>query len=298
MSPVELIDSINCPAHTRSPIPQAILNAQSIGAYSAGNSWQTYDDYADARPDLDAIGWIVTITLTCTGFGRCYDIEPGGGSNANIGRFMAIADRKWGLPWLYTYASNTAAMTAAAARFGYHQGEHYYVWSAHQGKGRHICAPDVCGYPRADGTQCWYPPENCDGSLINDYMLPAKTPIATGDDDMITFMINAAHHDEYGVATADGEVKHIWKTFDAQSKLDVWNRDPGGALAWESLGHPGSPIVGITSCVNQNGHDEYGVRLADGTVKHLWKADNEKGVAVWNRNADGSFAWETLGAPK
>jgi hypothetical protein len=204
---IELVDSIECPAHTQSPIPQAILHAQAVGAYAFGNSWLTLDDYSDARPDLAAIGWILSITLSCAGRARCYDIEPGGGSNANIGRFMINADRTYGIPWLYTYASNVAAMKLAAAAQGFvwrpdGQGD-YLIWSAHQGHGRHICHPDVCGYPQADGTQCGYEPENCDFSLINDYMLPPPEPVVIElpeDPDMITSVLDQNGCIHMGVA--------------------------------------------------------------------------------------------------
>lgn len=174
---IVLIDSINAPVFGTGPIPQAILHAPAVGAYDHGNSWPTIGPYSQARPDLVEKGWIVSITLTALGSARAYDIEPGGGTNQNIGRFMEIADRRFGLPWLYTFASNVEAMLQWALKSGYHQDRDFYVWSAHQGAGHHICGPGVCQYPRADGTQCGFAPENCDFSLLNDYMLPSHKPV-------------------------------------------------------------------------------------------------------------------------
>lgn len=193
---ITMVDSIESPATTGRPIPAAILSAQAVGAYVWGNSWPTYRSYALARPDLDRRGWIVTITLSVNGLqpetARCGDFENGGLVNAEVGRFLQLADYRLGLPWLYTFAGNGADLLHAAEAAGYNQGEQFYYWSAHYGVGAHICAPDVCGYPRADGTQYTYQiPGNCDGSLIQDYMLPQPQPITIPEDsEMITSTVD------------------------------------------------------------------------------------------------------------
>jgi hypothetical protein len=243
---INLIDSIEAPAHTGHPIPTAIVVGQAVAGYNYGNSWATFDDYCDARPELAEIGWVVSIALRPPTGGvrsRCFDIEPGGGRNDEIAEFMEHgADRSYGLPWLYTYASNVSAMTAAAAAQGYPRTE-YYVWSAHPGGGHHICGPDAygpgrsCGYPQADGTQCGYLRGNCDISLLNDYMLPAPqpapTPFPIEDDNMIT-----ATQDKNGdlfvfVELDDGRVMHTYQT------NGVWHGQKGVTPhKWEPLGNP------------------------------------------------------------
>lgn len=171
-----VVDSIDSPQTTNSPIPAAVMHASALLAYIAGNSWRTYDPYVAARPDLAAKGWVVSVTLTCNARARMYDIEPGGGSNGNVGTFMHNADKDHGLPWLYTFASNGAPMLAAARSFGYQQGRDFYYLSSHAGRGEHICGPGTCGYPQADGTQYEFAGA-VDYSVLNDYMLAAAKPI-------------------------------------------------------------------------------------------------------------------------
>jgi hypothetical protein len=176
-----VIDAVTTPA------PPVILQATAALAYGgpngapSGNSFRNWEQYAAARPDLVKKGWLTSVTLTSVSKCRCYDIEPGGGVNGNIGVFMRNADRTHGLPWLYTFESNGAAMIAAARGFGYRQGHDYYVLSAHPGtkSGKHICGPHVCGAPfTADGTQ-WNFAGSFDASLLNDYMLPGAKPKPT-----------------------------------------------------------------------------------------------------------------------
>lgn len=173
-----VIDAVTTPA------PPIILQADAALAYGgpggapSGNSFPNWEQYAAARPDLVKKGWLTSVTLTCISHCRVYDIEPGGGKNANIGISMKHADRTHGLPWLYTFASNYNPMVAAAAAFGYHRGHDYYTLCAHPGTraGKHICSPHTCGVDfTADGTQ-WLFAGDHDASILNDYMLPALEP--------------------------------------------------------------------------------------------------------------------------
>lgn len=237
---IELIDSIEAPETTQHPIPDAILHAQAIGAYKYGNSWPTYFPYSKARPDLDAAGRIVTITLTWDGPARCYDIESGGGKNENIGRFMEQADRTHGIPWLYTFASNMEAMLSAAEGFGYHRGRDFYAWAAHPNSryGKHVCSPGVCGYPAVDATQFDFTvPGNCDASVCGDYMFPSAThPDIPEDAVSIAIGQNADGRAIIAVQLATGEVKHI-----EQDKANKdWWKDKDGHWNWLSLGNPGA----------------------------------------------------------
>lgn len=187
-----VIDSIISPETTGEPIQDEVKRATALLGYSSGNSWPTYNPYEKARPDLAQKHWIIPVTLTCVGWGHMYDIEAGGGTNANIGVFMHNArnvwktQNIWGPQWLYTFASNVNAMIAVARSFGYIQGKDYYVVCAHPGTraGKHICAPNTCGENfHADMTQ-WLFARSYDSSILNDYMLrhPAvvKPPDAYG----------------------------------------------------------------------------------------------------------------------
>lgn len=61
---------------------------------------------------------------------------------------------------------------------------------------------------------------------------------------------------------------------------------------------PPEGTVSITSFVNENGHDEYGVHLDTGEVKHIWKQKDPKtGLDAWPTRPDGGFDWKSLGNP-
>lgn len=193
---ITMIDSIEAPMTTGHPIPAAILNAAAVGAYVHGNSWPTYREYAAARPDLDRAGRIVTITLELAGLApftaRCADLEKGGMALDDLGGFMRIADRRYGPPWIYTFASNGAAMLERMHEIGYGQGVDFYYWSAHYNGEPHVCSPGVCGEVAANGTQ-WTNavPGNCDGSLIAEYMLnPPQTIAIPEDSEMLTSCVD------------------------------------------------------------------------------------------------------------
>src|SRR5215471_20177804 len=121
-----VIDSIVSPQTTNQPIQDVVKKATALLGYEYGNSWPTYKPFCMARPDLAKKGWVVSVTLTCNGPARMYDIEDHGGTNGNIGVFMRQADRSHGHPILYTFESNGQAMIAAARGFGYLQGRDYY----------------------------------------------------------------------------------------------------------------------------------------------------------------------------
>jgi hypothetical protein len=66
-------------------------------------------------------------------------------------------------------------MLAAAAHFGYKQGRDFYYIAAHANRHPHICAPDVCGFPRADMTQYLFA-GTYDRSIAYDYFFPQTPP--------------------------------------------------------------------------------------------------------------------------
>jgi hypothetical protein len=237
---IVMVDSIESPETTNRPIPRPILEADAVGAYIAGNDWPTWGPYCRARPDLLASGRIVSITLSPIHVARCLDIERGGGGPRDAPPwFETYADRTHGLPWLYTQASWVAPVNRAMQAAG-HSRDSYYVWSAHTGQGEHICGPDVCGYPAADGTQwkwgdgVW----NVDVSLIPEYMLPAPGPRPREGDPMaIAVATRPDGKLEVFVETASGEILHTWQDAPAGG----WHGAQTGkrTAAWETLGTPG-----------------------------------------------------------
>lgn len=60
-------------------------------------------------------------------------------------------DLRW-FPKIYVSAGSASALIEAMTKAGIARDE-YRLWSAHYGKGEHLCAPGTCGYPQADATQ-------------------------------------------------------------------------------------------------------------------------------------------------
>lgn len=248
-----MIDSILSPETTGTPIPPGILAADAIGAYIAGNSWPTWGPYNVARPDLAALGRIVSITLSAFHSGRCLDVEPRGATNDQAAHwFFHYADRSDGLPIFYTSASNVQALINALAAAGIHRNE-YLVWSAHFTIVRHVCAPNTCGQaPQCDGTQYtdhW--PGGGDGSVMFDYVfktpplppLPegvdrmSVTAIAKGDGNLVVFCEATA------TAGNCGEVFQLYTTQGGPNADGgpVWHGKKGVTPhLWETLGTPGA----------------------------------------------------------
>ena len=234
---ITMIDSIESPPTTGTPIPAAIMQAPAVGAYIAGNSWPTYGPYAAARPDLVKSGRLVSITLTASARARCLDIESGGATDGQApGWFRFRADTSNGLPMLYSFASNVQAMINTMASAGISR-DKYLIWSAHWTYTPHICAPNVCGYPAADGTQ-WTNKvaQNCDGSLMGDHCFPAA-PTPTPPEGTVAIAVGTNHDGllEVFVELASGEVKHIKQ--DPSTPLQWWTKD--NQPNWLSLGNPG-----------------------------------------------------------
>lgn len=214
-----IIDSIQSPQTTHQPIPPEILHARVAIGYIAGNSWLTYFAYRDALPDLMRQGLVLPCSMTYAvpkGVRRCiYDIEPGGGKNGNIGLFANRVDRSEPF-YLYTFASNGRAMLSAARALGFVQGRDFFYIAAHANKIPHICAPDVCGYPRADITQYLFA-GRFDKSIGWDYALPgykhpAPKPPAHDPYGLFPLFVGDAHFPNKGnerltIEQADGALE-------------------------------------------------------------------------------------------
>lgn len=233
---VTMIDSIESPPTTGNPIPQAILSAPAVGAYIAGNSWPTYGPYAAARPDLVKSGRLVSITLTAGARARCLDIEAGGATAGQAPAWFRFrADTSDGKPILYSFASNVQTVINTMASAGISR-DRYLIWSAHFNYVPHICAPNVCGYPLADGTQ-WTNKVvgNCDGSLMGDHCFPAA-PIPKPPEGTMAIAVGQNKDGllEVFVELSGGEVKHIKQ--DPSTPLQWWEKN--GQPNWLSLGNP------------------------------------------------------------
>lgn len=273
-----VIDSIVSPQTTHQPIQLEVLRAAVVLGYSGGNSWPTWAPFAQARPDLAREHRVIPVTLSCDQFGHMYDIEDHGGSNRNIGVFMHNAVKVWktpelwGLPWLYTFASNVAAMIEAARSFGYEQGRDYYILAAHPNSkfGRHICSPEGCGFPKSDGTQYLFA-GGYDESIINDYMLhggapaPAPTPKPAAEVlDMIASEMS------------DGGTLHVWWVM-PDKRTVRYRYQSSGQTGWTDGGvftKTDKDLSGIAAARSKTGVLELFASYSDGNVSHTWQQPN------------------------
>ena len=274
-----VVDSIESPYCTGRAIPPAIMHATALGAaYRFGNAWPVYNEYCSARPDLAKKGWIISTTLTwdCpVGQARLYDIEPGGGSNANAGRFLARAERIHGKPILYTFASNTHDMIVAAASAGWSRSD-YYVYAAHPDSkyGKHICGPNACCYPQADATQYTFQAAgNCDVGIFESYVLPGDTPAPTP----------TPTEDPVTTAFTLGGTLTVVAADDAGNLYQMWQNGPGtdwsGGTATNGQFSPLAPSKGTVKSLSSAVNDavaEVIVELDSGVFFHLWQHGDDR----------------------
>jgi hypothetical protein len=239
---ITFFDSISSPETTGSPIPAQIMGGEAIAGYIAGNSWPTYEPYRRARPELAVCGRVLSITLTARAVARCLDIEPGGAVNADAAGWLRhYADRTWGRPWLYTYASNVRPLLVALAGAGVDRSE-FLLWSAHPAPGEHLCDELLCGFPAADATQFAQTPDGrCDISVARDYCFPsglAAVGTETEDRMAISAIVREDGRIEVFVEARSGEVFHAWQDKPAGG----WHGARAGErmAEWVPLGTPGA----------------------------------------------------------
>lgn len=85
----------------------------------------------------------------------CLDIESGAASVSVAPSWYRLAKARklhTTLPVIYCSAGTASEVIGYLADHGVKRAD-YLLWSAHYGKGRHICGPATCGYPAANGTQ-------------------------------------------------------------------------------------------------------------------------------------------------
>lgn len=136
-------------------------DAKAVAGYVNGN-YQTF-------PSLKA-GWPkarkVSIAVTSSVDAHCLDVEPGDATNGDApGWFFRHDRKKYGKAIFYTSASNVAPLMAVLEQAGIKRAD-FKVWAAHFTNHRHVCSPDVCGYPSADGTQFTTHQESLDESAL------------------------------------------------------------------------------------------------------------------------------------
>jgi hypothetical protein len=134
---------------------------------------------------------LLSIAVFASGDADCLDIEPGDAANAQApGWVRRQLKGGAGRPCLYTSAANMDALVATLTRAGLRRPK-VRLWSAHYGRGRHICGPATCGltHHACDGTQ-WTDAAR-GGSLdvsvlLRDFFSPAAhTEHLIGEDSML-----------------------------------------------------------------------------------------------------------------
>ena len=239
----------------------------------AGLTMDAAAGYVDgAWPTFPVLGDYVppgTILLSITVFGvkaDCVDQEPGNIEPAPAADWLAerVAAGQW-KPALYTSAGNVQHMLDLCASRGVSRGQ-IRVWSAHYTGAPHICAPQVCGYPQADGTQ-WTSTahgRNLDQSeLADNFFQRAPAPTPTEDDVAAPFYLEWDTGDDAVVSVpndyADGghRIGFVAKT--------------AMSLRIDTLGH-GTQTVSLS-----NAQGRQGFKIAQGCTAMIVHRDSGSG---------------------
>lgn len=148
-------------------------NPPAVAGYVDG-TYRNYDELVAAFPNAHHL----SIAVSVSGRARCLDVEPGDATAAEAAGWLKSAYVGPGVPVFYTSASVIGQLTAALAQAGIARSS-YLVWSAHYTL-EHICSPQTCGYPQADGTQ-WTDRalgRNLDQSVLSDaFFGPPPQPV-------------------------------------------------------------------------------------------------------------------------
>ena len=140
--------------------------AEAYAGY-VGGFWPTFSSLPPAEYKL-------SIAINAREDAMCLDVESGDAVAAQAPGWWRAAQQNH---YLYTSASNAQLLINTMADAGIARSQ-YKLWTAHYTGTPHVCAPDVCGYPVADGTQ-WTDagPNNCDVSLLNaDFFATSPPP--------------------------------------------------------------------------------------------------------------------------
>jgi hypothetical protein len=131
-------------------VDQIPADAKAVGCY-VGPSTVTCAEVSQKFPEARKVR-ITQAGITSTP-ADCVDVEPGDATNETgttwVKRQLSDGVKR---PIVYTSASNVSALLRALQTAGVSRSQ-VRVWSAHYGRGEHICSPSVCGFPEADGTQ-------------------------------------------------------------------------------------------------------------------------------------------------
>lgn len=141
--PTTMYDSIE--------VEQIPSGARAVAGY-VGGKWPTFAALVKAFPRARHL----SIAISATESADCLDIEPGDATPEQAavwvrGRLHEGARR----PVVYASASQIDNLVALLKAAGVDRSR-VRLWSAHYGRGRHLCGPHTCGEVRStevDGTQ-------------------------------------------------------------------------------------------------------------------------------------------------
>lgn len=112
-------------------------------------SWPTYKTVVSRFPGHN----VLSIAVNAGADADCLDVENGDASPAQAaGWFARQLARGVTRPCIYASAGIVGEIITLMGVAGIPR-TNVRFWSAHYGSGQHICGPNVCGYPAADGTQ-------------------------------------------------------------------------------------------------------------------------------------------------
>lgn len=192
-------------------VPLLPAGYTAYAAYVDGH----YDNFAAVKarfPDAHVLTIDVNGSNTAA---NCLDIEPGDASNAVAATWVrAKLDVKASLIVVYTSVSNVNALVQRLADAGVERGQ-YKIWSAHYGRGMHICGPATCGLCAwaVDGTQFTDRAlgASLDESLVHDDFFGPALPVSTPHP-----LLHPGTKDSPGV---DGPVHLL------QQRLNAWGAE-------------------------------------------------------------------------
>jgi hypothetical protein len=130
-------------------VPSLASGLAVYGGYNTG----TFDNWAELVARFGKSGAKLVSITPWVAPAACLDIEPGNASPSSAPAFQrqyftGIASK----PIYYCSAGDAQAVINALAGAGFGRST-YFLFLAHWLFREHICAPSVCGYPRADATQ-------------------------------------------------------------------------------------------------------------------------------------------------
>lgn len=129
---------------------ELLPKADAYAAYVDG----IYENVGQVRTKFPG-AHILSIAVKAADLADALDIEAGDAVNSDApGWFKRALASGVSKPCLYTSASNADALVEEMAKAGIVRSA-YRLWTAHYGKGEHLCGPTTCGecHATADATQ-------------------------------------------------------------------------------------------------------------------------------------------------